>query len=507
MTEINTESFSFDNSHDWLELANMTDFITQYGSGASLTDIKLADLYRYLQNPYSHIKDIQKASKYLTNKHGIIKDVLRMVKSLPTLNYHLHWSSYDDIKKINKYGQKIQQFLDDIDVQQFVRDGLYEVGQMGTIVLCLRSKKYVQFLDLDDVRVNRQRNGKWVVEYDLNVINGFKTTQDKLAVIESLPEEITIAKYNLFKNKGGDYRYVELKDCDLINIDGVRNFPFGLPLTIGSWSAILQKEIINRVERSIADRMIKQVLVLYASTLDKEGTKPVPKELIQAYFKEVSKLMQKKEQNGSARSTSETSGTGVIALPHFFNLKTLEIDTQMFKKEIYDKIDNEIFANLGISSALVYGGGNTNYSAAQMNSEKLFRYIFTILERFERIINNYISKFLPKDLKCKLVFDRSTISNRDKMIDKYKEFYMQTGIIQPWAESLLGVDYQYAVNQAEYEKKVLKLHEVIYPAQNAFTSSGKDNNSAGRPENTDPNNENTNKSKSNGGNASPSPSD
>lgn len=488
----------------WLEVAAMTDFITQYGSGASLSDIKLADLYRYLQNPYKYIKEIQKASKYLTNKHGIIKDVLRTIKSLPTLNYHLHWSSYDDVKKIKKYEQRVQQFLDEIDVKQVVRDGLFEVCEMGTVVVCLRSGRYVQFLDLDDLLINKQRNGKWVIQYDMKSIDQYRNTQDKLAIIESLPDEVTIQKYNLYRQKGENYRYVELSNCDVINIDAHRNFPYGLPYTLGAWASLIQKEIINRVERSMADRLIKQVLILYAGTLDKEGNKPAPKPLIEAYFKEVTNLMLKKEQNGSLYKNNETSGTGVITLPHFMQLKTLEIDTQMFKKELYEKLDNEIFANLGVSSSIVYGGGNSNYSSAQMNSEKLYRYIFTIIERFERIINDYIKKLLPNNLTCKLVFDRSTISNKDKMIDKYREFYLQTGIIQPWAESLLGVDYQYAISQAEYERKVLQTEKVIYPSKNAFTTSGNDN-KVGAPE-VDDGGENTNKSKTNGSNNNPKPS-
>jgi hypothetical protein len=494
-----------DLSYDsWLELAALTDFITQYGSGASLYDIKLADLYRYLQNPYANIQQIQRASKYLTNKHGIIRDVLRTIKSLPTLNYHLVWSNYDDVKKIKKYEQKVHDFLDEIDVKRVVRDGLFEVAEIGTIVTCLRSNKYVQFLDLDDLRINKQRNGKWVVEFDLASINQYQSVQDKLAIIESLPDEVTLERYNLYRNKGEDYRYVELSNCDVINIDARRNFPYGLPYTLGAWASLLQKEIINRVERSIADRMIKQVLILYTGTLDEKGEKPVPKPLIEAYFREVKNLMLKKEQNGNMYNNNETSGTGVITLPHFMELKTLEIDTQMFKKELYEKLDNEIFANLGVSSGLIYGGGNSNYSLAQINSEKMFRYIFTIIEQFESIINRYIKRLLPKDLNCRLYFERTTMLNKDKYIDKMKELYMQTGIVAPWLETLLGVPYHYALGQAEYEKKVLKTQDILYPAQNAYTTSG--DVQRGRPQ-TDSQNPNTVKSKANGANSSPSPSD
>lgn len=505
------ENKNIENEYEqWLEVASLTDFFTQYGSGASLTDIKLADLYRYLQNPYAHIQEIQRAAKYLSNKHGILRDVLRTVKSLPSLNYHLYWSSLENIKKIKKYEQVVQEFLENIDVIKFVRDGLYEVGEMGTLVVCLRSNKYFQFLDLDDLRIDKQRNGKWVVEYDLQAINSYKNTYDKLAIIESLPDEVTVEKYNLYRKKGEDYRYVELNNCHVINIDARRNFPYGLPMTLGAWESILQKEIINRVERSVADRLIKQILILYAGNMpdpkNPKGSKPAPKPLIQAYFKEVSQLIQKKEQVNSRYSSNDTSGTGVIALPEFFQLKALEIDTQMFKKELYEKIDNEIFANLGISSAIVYGGGNSDYSSAQMNLEKLFRFIFTILEQFESIINYHINQLLPKNLSCKLIFDRSTTIDKENKINNYKDLYMQTGIVQPWLENLLGIPYHYAINQAEYEKKVLKLQDVIYPAANAYTNSGNTEDKGGRPEEKNPTNENTIKSKTQGGNNKPSPS-
>lgn len=504
MTEpIETNSFDDPNHESWLEVAALTDYITQYGSGSSLSDIKLSDLYSYLQNPYSNIKQIQKASKYLTNKHGVIKEVLRALKTLPTLNYHLHWSSYENYKQINKYEKKIYDFLDEIDIKEVVRDGMFEVGEMGTIVTCLRKNKYVQFLDIDDLRIISQRNGKWVVEHDLSTIDTMRTYQDKLRMIESLPEEVTVERFNLYKNKGEDYRYVELSNCDVIGLDARRNFPYGLPMTLGAWNALLQKEVINRVERSVADRLIKQVLILYAGTIDKEGNKPPPKELIQSYFKEVSRLMKKKEMNG-ARSTNETSGTGVIALPKFMELKSLEVDTQMFKKELYEKIDNDIFLNLGISSSILWGGGSGDYSSSTLNTQKFFRYITTIVEKFEKVINRYIQSLLPNNLSCKFYFDKTTILDQDAHIENTKTFYQNTGIFAPYAEAVLGVPYHYAIGQAQYEREVLKLDDKINPPENFFNQS-KDSGKAGRPTG-DANNENTNQSKSSGSNQNPRPS-
>lgn len=501
-SEMNDNFIKMENLY---ELCQLTDYITQYGSGASLTDIKLTDLYTYLRNPYKHIKQLRLASKYLTNKHGVIKDVLKSYKTLPTLNFHLAWSSFDNTKQIKKYEQRIYDFIDEINVRKFVRDGLYEVGEVGTIVTCLRNGKYIQFLDLDDLRINRQVNGNWVVEYDLSVIKrnlpSGSNTYDIAAVIETLPDEITTTAYLNYLKNGERSRYVVIKNCDVISIDNNRNIPYGLPLSLGAWTSLIQKEIISRVERSQADQLTKKLLILYAGNIGgKDSSKPAPKPLIENYFKEVSKLILKKEHNGNA---SESSGTGVIALPDFFKLEGLDVKVEMFTKDLYEKIKDDIFMNLGVSESLVYGTGS-NYSAAQMNSEKFFRNIFATLEDFETLINRYIKSMLPSALTCKFHFDRTTLLDKDKYIDKCKDFYMQTGIFSPWAESLLGMPYQYAIGLAKYEQEVLKVAEIIKPPQNAYTQSG-DN--KGRPEDSTGDNENTNRSKSSGGNNAPSPSD
>lgn len=490
----------------------MTDFITQYGNTSTLNDITLSTLYNYLKNPYRNIKEVRKASKYLANKHGIIKDVLKTMKTLPTLNFHLSWSSHESPKQIKKYEQKIFEFLEEqINVKRLVRDGIYETGEVGTIVMCLRNNTYVQFLELDDLRINKQRNGKWVVEFDLQRIAEKlpvpSNTYDLIDVIESLPDEVSMEAYLKYKNKGSDFRYVEISNCDVIAPDSNRNFPWGLPYSLGAWSSLIQKEIISRVERSMADRLIKQILVLYAGSINgtKENYKPTPTPLITHYFKELSSLLTKKDQaNGGNSAAADTSGTGLIALPDFFKIDSLKVDNTMFTKDLYVKINSDIFMNLGVSEAIVYGAG-ANFSSAEVNSQKIFRYIFAILEQFETIINGYIKSLLPANLGCRFYFDRTTMLDKDIYIDQTKEFYMQTGIFAPWAEALLGVPYNYALGVAEYEQKVLNIQDIIKPPLNAHTQT--DGGKGGRPSGKSSGNGNTNKSKSSGGNNSPSPSD
>lgn len=501
------------NTNDYIfsELCSLTDWITSYGSDSSLQDISLSDLYSYLRSPYINIKNIRNASKYLSYKHGILRDVCNLFKYLPTLNYHLSWSSFDNPQKIKKYEKKVYDFLETIKVKELVRDGLYETCELGTIVTCLRKQKYVQFLDLDDLRINRMKNGKWIVEYDLDKVKqpGL-TTIDIKQLIEELPEEVTLAKYNRYRNKGQDYRFVELKNCDVIPINSVRNFPFGFPYSMGAWASLIQKEIINKVERSVSDRLIKQLLILSVGTIggDKNNPgKPVPKDVITSYFDNLKNLLIKKQENTTSVDSGDTSGIGLATLPDFFKLENVKTDVTIFTKDLYDKINNDIFLNLGVSSTLLGGSmGGANYSGSQVNADKLFRYIFGILEQFEYAINSYISTFLPKDLDCKFYFERSTFINRDKMLDKYKELYNYTGIVVPWLEGLTGVPYHYIIGQKSYQDKVLGLDNILNPPQNPFnqpTNSG----NPGRPEVDSGNNSETDRSKASGKNELPSPSD
>ncbi len=450
------------------------------------------------------------ASEYLTLKHGIVRDVNLSFSRLPTLNYHLSWSSFDNPKQIKKYEKRVYEFLDEIKVKKMLRDGLYETPKDGTVVTCLRKEKYVQFLELDNLRVNKQRNGRWIIEYDLSTIKHYgMSTADINQVIESLPEEITLEKYNLYRNKGESYRFVEINNSDIITYGGTRNYPYGFPLSMGCWSSLIQKEIINRVERSQADTLIKKVLILCAGYIgtDDKTKKPVPKTVTEFYFNQIKSLLLKKDSGTTNTSSADTSGTGLVSLPEYLQLKPLDIDITQFTKELYVKIQNDIFMNLGVSEALVYGGSqnSSNFSASQVNVEKFFRYIFEVIEQFEEVLNEYIKQLLPVGLSCRLYFDRTTILDKDKFLDKCKEFYMQTGIFTPWAEALLGVPYHYILGMARYEKEVLKIEDIIYPPINPFTQSS--DGQIGRPKTDDVKSEGTAKTKNNNGNNNPSPSD
>lgn len=489
-------------AEQWKELSSrLSGFIS--GGGGEVANLKEEDLQRYLQNPYGHLKQIRNASKYLTNKHGIVKDVLRMIKTLPTLKYSLNWS-VDKSSDIQKHEKAVSQFLDDIGVIRLIRDGLYEVALEGTVILCLRSNRYVQFLEIDDVEIRKQRNGKWIVEFDLKSLDNIRDMQDKLIKIDSLPDEVTLNRYLQYsKNNDEKLRYVEIKKCEVVALDAQRNIPYGLPYSIGAWQALLQKEMIDSVEQSMSERLLTQILLLKAGFMDKDERRPVKRELIASYFNNISNLLQQKESN-NRRNMGKVNGSGLVALPHFFDLESLDVDTTMFEKDLYEKITDDIYMGLGISRALVMGEGG-NYSSAQVNSEKFFSAIFALVEQFEEVINSFISSLLPKNINCKIKFDKSTVLDKQTEIKNKFDVYMQTSNITPWLESVMNMPIEDIVEQRKYEIEN-KLDSIFFPAQSAHTTSGTD---AGRPkkENDEIDNDNTAKTRDNDGNDNPSPSD
>ena len=480
------------------EFASLSNF-TQQTEVRVTREPTINDLKRYMQNPYAHLDKIREISVFLTNKHGILKDVLRMFKSMPTLKYRIGSGNNIVQEQNEKNSRIIQQFLKDIDVVEFVRDGMWEVAEQGTVVTCLRSGRYIQFLNIDDLRINRQKDGRWVVEYDLSKLNSLGSIDIKKR-IESLPDEVTLKSYNTFRKHNHDSnRFIELNNCHVVKMDGKRNMPYGLPLTMGAWTAILQKEIISNTERSVADRIIKQILVLEGGYYDDDKKSPIKIGTLKRYFDEISKVMQSQEESGSKGSTS--GGVATLAIPHYISLDTLKIDTKLFEKELYDKVSNDIYENLGVSPALI-AGLEGNYASANANNEKFFSFIASTIEKFEKIINLYIEDLIGEHSGHEISFERATVLDKKEEVNRNKEFYLQTGNPQPWIESLYGSgSFMPILEQTKYMKEKLDISNVFFPPQNAYTSSGKDN------EKDNSGNDNTIKSKTNDGNSTPSPSD
>lgn len=480
----------------------------------NIFNFNINNLFKYLNNPISFRKDLIKLSNYFYNKNGIVTDCYDTFKSLPILNFSLSWENMHQ-KSFTSKKKTVDKFIDDIKVKKLTRDTIFQVLNEGICVWYNRDNKFIQFLEPDQYVCEYMVNGKWQVFYDLNYINQYRanwTIPELLKFIKAMPDEVTLDKYLKYRDKRDindkSLRYVplDIKRTQVFKFRGGRNDPYAPPYCIPALASIIHKDLLERTESAVADRILNQIITQSVGGIPDaqgKGTMPAPSELVDHYHKNLKNLLQ-------GKNTSDNNGSTVapLTIPDFIKIEALKVNMtdSIFPKETYDRIDRDIFNKLGYSQSLSAGGGvHQTYGSATINAEKVSAFIFNIIEQVEDALNEYIgyiasnSQFNPK-----IRFDRITYLNQDKEFSRAEALYLKgRGSLKDYVESS-GRSFDHWLSQVRYENEVLRLDEILPVHNTSFTSSG--DNQGGRPTG-DGKNDNTDKSRTNNGNSNPSPSD
>mgnify|MGYP007135336431 CR=1 FL=1 len=498
-----------DNS--FYELASFYDVVKSIFPGAWVYYFDINKFYKWLCNPYHYRKELIKMSSYFYHRDGIVTDCYDTFKSLPILSYSILWDNMQQ-KSFQSKKKIIDDFIRRINVVKLARDTIFQVMNEGTCVWYNRDNKFIQFLEPEQYVIEFMRNGKWQVYYDLNYIYEYYGKSSMLQieqVIEAAPDEVTLDKYVRYRNKKTkEYQYVplDIKKTQVIKFRGSRNNPYALPYCIPALPSIIHKDLLERTERAVADRIINQIIVQKVGNIPDstgKGTMPAPPELRTELHNNLKNLLMKK-YNGQS---GENSSVAPLTIPDFVTLEELKVNVNIFNKDVYERIDRAIFNKLGYSQSLGSGGGTgQSYGSATINSEKVSSFIFAIIEQVEDGLNEYMSYLVPSGtFNPKIRFSRVTYLNQDKEFERAEALYLKgRGSLKDYVEAS-GRDFDYFISQARYENEVLKLDEILPVHNTSFTSSG--DNQGGRPKDPNSKNDNTDKSKGNGGNMIPSPSD
>lgn len=481
------------------ELCSFGDYVkSSYSSGASVSDVKLTDLYNWLRNPQKYLQQLVTLSKYYYAKDGIITDVYDMFKTLPILNSSVMWENMQ-MKKFAQYKKQADIFLKNINPKKLARDTIFSVIEDGFCVWYNRQNKYIQFLDYDSVKINTMVNGKWQVKFDLAVFDRVKNNVALLEeIIESAPEEVTLADYNAYKkDRNKRYKPLDVNRTQVFKLRGDRNTPTGIPYAVGAFSSIIHKDLLEKTEKVLADRIINQILIQKVGYIGGKDGKPPTKEQIQNYHSALKQLLQSKDSS----TNSDQVGTAPLTVPEWVTIEELAIKMNVFEKEVYERIDRNIYQKLGYSPALSIGGGEgASFGAGTINTEKIFSIIHFLLEDIEDAITDYLNQIVPSNnFNPSIRFSRSTLIDKEIQVKHNKELYLEgRGSLRFWVESV-GHNFDHWLSQVKYENEVLKLDEVLVVHPTSYTKSAEDD-PGGRP--TDP------KTKDgNGSNNIPSPSD
>lgn len=480
--------------------------MSSYSSGASLSDVSLKDLYNWLRNPIQNRKKLISLSRYYYAKDGIVTDLYDTFCTLPRVTHSMCYENMDN-ENYPKEKAKVDKFKKNIRLNKLIKDTIFETIQDGTCVWYNRSNKFIQFLDDDEYVIDSMVNGKWQVRYDLSYFDQFQTVEEIQNAIKSAPNEVTLRKYNAYKkDRNKQYVDLDIKRTQVIKLRGSRNVPYGIPYCIPALSAILHKDLLERSEKAIADRITNQIIVQkIGNMLGKDGKTniPLPETAVRQYHNNLKKLLQKKYTANS----NDNSSVAPLTVPEFVSIEELKINMNTFPKEIWDRIDRNIYQKLGYSQSLSSGGGSgSSFGSSTINVEKIYSIIHFIIDQIEDGLNEYIENIVTTpELNPKLWISRTTILDKNKQFEQAEALYLKgRGSWKHYVESA-GYSADHYLAQSLHEVNDLKLDEVLPTHQTSFTQSG-DNKGAGRPE-SDSSNDNTDRSKGNGANDNPSPSD
>jgi len=440
--------------------------------------VDIKTLYNWLKNPQKYRKNLINLSRYYYTKDGLITDVYDMFKTLPILNYSVFWENMQ-MKKFKVYKQSVDKFLKDIKIKKLVRDTIFSVIQDGVCVWYNRNGKYIQFLSEDEVRVIKIINGKWQVDFDMQYFNTQKslynyTLNDVTALIEAAPDEVNIQAYNNYKKDPTKYRFVplDINKTQVFKLRGERQVPASLPYCVGALSSIIHRDLLERSEKAVADRIINQVVLQTVDNMTKDG-KPPTKDQIARYHENLKQILQKKYNDAS----TENSSVAPLTIPAFVNIKELEIKMNVFAKEVWERIDRSIYMKLGYSPSLNFGGGDgQSFGSGTINVEKIYAILFCLIEDIEDGVNDYLNQIVPtSNFNPRIWISRQTILDRKTSFDQAKSLYTDgRGSWKYFIESA-GYNWEHYLSQCQYENDVLKLDEILPVHPTSATRSADDN--------------------------------
>lgn len=412
-----------------------------------------------------------------------------------------------DKRKFTQYKKTVDTFLSNIKLKQLIRDTIFTIIQDGTCVWYNRSNKYIQFIDYDQYELRTMRNGKWIVEFDMSYFDSYTNLKERENAIASAPDEVTLAAYNLYKKDPTKYRYVELdiNKTQVFKLRNDRNTPYGMPYCIPALSSIIHKELLERTEKALADKLTNQIIVQKVGNMlsrDGKTSLPLPTDEVKKLHDNLKKILQRKYENGS----QENSSVAPLTIPDFVTIEELAIKMNIFPKEVWERIERDIYKKLGYSSSLNSGGGvgSQSFGNGMINVEKFYAIIFFIIDQIEDAINEYLNIIVPiSTFNPKLWVSRMTILDKDKQFNKAKDLYLQgRGSLKYFIESA-GYNFDHYLSQTIYENEILDLDNRLPVHSTSFTQSGKSDKKAGRKVENDSMNDSTDKTRSSGSNNAP----
>lgn len=492
------------------ELSQYSDYVQDFNEGVIPTEIStlsttvtVEKIKTYLSNPEKNIDELSNLMMYYFISNGDIYQLYTIFRSLPSLNYKI--KAFDNTyQKYEAHLSEINKYIVLSKYKELARDLISQASLDGGVVAMWCGQKKNPYLyifeDMRYVFPRYRKNGDWSCVFDLAYLDEMQSEEERLNMLANLSPYITEGMYNQYKDNTQDKekRYIELPIERTSYIRGSdylrRNQRIATPLGTQALLDINHKETLKNLEKSISNRVIKNIGILTIGSDEKDKSyldiDPTTRRKLVAG---VGKAL---KQNAS----TDTSQIPLATLPEFMKLDFQKVDgLDALKPEKFETITSDIAKDTGAGSGIITGDGS-NYAGAKINLQMLYKRISIILEQIDDVFNKLIKIILPKSVANNFYFefDKQEEISVEKQMDILMQLTSQGYSAKPVVDLMTNVTWDDYIETSRYDIEKLKLREWLMPPLSSYTQSSDSSSS-----DSDANNENTQKSNQNGSNETP----
>lgn len=433
-----------------------THFTKNFNVDGSPDGVELESIFNA---PQDNIESIVGYAKYCYRKHGIIMRVINIIRDFGSSELTLTYPAKD--KRIKKV---IDNYNKRIDINQLIKDFIYELALTGNLACYDRDGKRVDIYPINIIKpVPLIVNNKQLISYKIDLTSSIMETFGKEIdknIEKAYPEEVVAAM-----KKGSDKAILNPEYSYFAKINASQYEPYGLSVILPAFEDLAHKSLLKEAEKATANDIIDKIMLIQIGDKDNKPTRY----LIEQYTSLLDNLV------GSVRLT----------VPYYVDAKYIEPETSVFESEKYVEVDTDILNTLGISLSLIRGESGGNYSEGIINFSGLVRTIQNIQAPICKILEGLYEQELKRHgIKAE---NAPSVKFADVVIDKeaklnlVKELFTTAGLPYRVLYEEFGYDFD-AVKLIREDENKEKIEDVFAVRALPFSGEKGGPNEGGAPQ-------------------------
>lgn len=496
-------SFEENNVKEWIEKAKKHDsenrkystYLKEIGgSKATITKDWIDNMAINPQNDIKKILEINEVINQYVNKNWIIGCYVDIISKNVNSQYRLSYNQENakNIKKINKAKEIINKFNKDINIESLIKNSIPTVIREGNYAFNVRTDikgkdigHTYTFYPLSVFEVSDYDiNGEPVLLLDMTKLKSklskpylkLKKTNKPLffkAIEDEIKNNYPVEVYKAYKDNE-QYAKLDYRFTGIIRINN-QNKKYGLSPIFRALDSIRMLEQFDDTDETNSKAKAKKIIVqlLRKEIMGVDYKNDATDEMMYAHENFMSAFKQK---------------TVAVTTPAWVeDIKYVEPSATTTNKDTIENYTLRALSTLGIN--FLMGTSSTGASIATIALEQLMKFINSVTEQLERILeriyeNLLVQNNLDRSLAPKITVIDSELMEQSMKQELAKLLYTTFNVSYDTCLGLLGIDINDEKIKREKENEE-NISEIFTPRATSFNSSGNstdsDDNGSGRP--------------------------